>query len=97
LSEFTNLRFHHVDKDHVICFSKTTPGYDPILVVVNLNPFHWEEATVHLDLEELRVDPANAFEVHDLVTDTTFVWHGPTNYVRLDPFDEPAHIFRVRS
>ena len=97
LTELSNLRFHPVDKDNVICFSKTTPGYDPILCVVNLNPFSWEEATVHLDLEALRLDSGNAFEVSDLITDTTYVWHGSANYVRLDPFDEPAHIFRVRA
>ena len=38
-----------------------------------------------------------AFEVHDLITDTTYVWHGPHNYVRLDPHDEPAHIFRIQA
>jgi len=97
LNELTNLRFHHSDKEQIICFSKTSPGYDPILVVINLNPFHWEEGTIHLNLDELRVEPGQAFEVHDLVTDTTYVWHGPENYVRLDPFEEPAHIFRVRS
>ncbi|MEA2499139.1 MAG: hypothetical protein QOH26_1544 [Actinomycetota bacterium] len=97
LSEFTNLTFHQTDKENLLCFSKTSPGYDPILVIVNLNPFHWEETTIHLDLEALRVEYGQAFEVHDLVTDTTYVWHGPENYVRLDPFDEPAHIFRVRS
>jgi starch synthase (maltosyl-transferring) len=96
LSEFTNLRFHYTDKDNVMCFSKTSPGYDPILVVVTLNPFHWEEATVHLNLHELGLEDHEAFEVNDLVTDTTYVWHGSANYVRLDPSDEPAHIFRVR-
>jgi hypothetical protein len=23
------------------------------------------------------------------------VWHGPDNYVRLDPHHEPAHIFKI--
>ncbi len=97
LAELTNLRFHYVDKDSIICFSKTQAGYDPILVCVNLNPFTWEEGTVSLDLDALRLDEGAVFEVHDLITDTTYVWHGPQNYVRLDPFDEPAHIFRVRA
>ena len=96
LNELTNLRFHEVDKDNILCFSKATPGYDPILVIVNLNPFHWEEGTINLDLEALRVEAGQAFEVSDMITDTTYVWHGASSYVRLDPFDEPAHIFRVR-
>jgi starch synthase (maltosyl-transferring) len=96
LAELTNLRFHHVDKDNVMAFSKASPGQDAVLVIVNLNPFHWEEATVHLDLEALGIEPWSSYEVHDVITDTTFVWHGPSNYVRLDPYDEPAHVFIVR-
>jgi starch synthase (maltosyl-transferring) len=96
LHELTNISFHQVDKDSLIAFSKTSPGEDPILVIANLNPFHWEEGTVHLDATALGIDPWTAFEVHDLITDTTFMWNGPDNYIRLDPYDEPAHVFRVR-
>jgi starch synthase (maltosyl-transferring) len=95
LSELTNLHFHFVDNDNVLAFSKTSPDGDPILVVVNLNPVHWAEATVHLDLEQLGIDPAQPFRVHDLISDDAYLWHGSHNYVRLDPFHEPAHIFRV--
>ncbi len=97
LSEFRNLTFHHADKDSILAFSKRSPGQEAVLVVVNLNPFHWEEATIALDLGALGLDPSRPYEVHDLVTDTTYVWNGSRNYVRLDPFQEPAHIFRVRS
>jgi starch synthase (maltosyl-transferring) len=95
LSELTNLRFHEVDKDAIVAFSKSAPDETPILAVVNLNPWHWEEGTVQLDLEALGLDPSEPFEVHDLITDTTFVWSGPWNYVRLDPHEEPAHVFRI--
>jgi len=96
LSEMTNLTFHTCDKEQLIVFSKASPGEDAILVVVNLNPWHWEEGMVHLDMEALGLEPHQSFEVHDLITDTAYWWNGPTNYVRLDPFDEPAHIFQVR-
>ena len=95
LSELTNLTFHHVDKESMIAFSKSAPGAETILVIVNLNPFHWEDATVHLDLDALGVSPSEPFEVHDLLTDTRYVWHGTSSYVRLDPADEPAHVFRI--
>jgi starch synthase (maltosyl-transferring) len=96
LHELTNIAFHDVDKENLLAFSKTSPGEDPILVVLNLNPFHWEEGTLNLDSTALGIDPWQAFEVHDLLTDTTFMWHGPENYIRLDPYDQPAHVFRVR-
>ena len=97
LAELTNLHFHSVDKDNVMAFSKSSAGNGTILAIVNLNPFHWEEATVHIDLEALGVDPGETFEVHDLITDTRYVWHGPSSYVRLDPLDEPAHIFKIQT
>ena len=70
---------------------------DSILVVVNLNPFHWEEGMVHLDMEALGLEPGQTFEVHDLFGDTRYVWNGPNNYVRLDPQVEPAHVFLIGS
>jgi starch synthase (maltosyl-transferring) len=95
LSLFANLHFHQTDKDHLLAFSKSSPE-DTVLVIVNLNPFHWEEGTINVDLDALRIgDHARPYEVHDLITETTYLWHGSHNYVRLDP-DEPAHIFEVR-
>ena len=96
LSELTNLTFHDVDKENILAFSKSSQGHDAILVVVNLNPFHWEEGTVHLDMAALGLEPLQSFEVHDLLSDTAYWWNGPSNYVRLDPLDQPAHVFQVR-
>lgn len=97
LRELTNVHFHNVDKDNMLAFSKAVPGEPAVLAIVNLNPFHWEEATVHLDLHQLGVEEGRPFEAHDLITDTRFVWNGPSSYVRLDPLEEPAHIFRVET
>jgi starch synthase (maltosyl-transferring) len=95
-TELTNLRWHNVDKDNLIAFSKSAADGDSVLVVVSLNPWHWEEGTVQVDLDAVGVrDPARPYEVHDLVTDETFLWHGAPNYVRLEP-GSPAHIFEVR-
>ena len=35
-------------------------------------------------------------QVHDLISDERFLWHGDTNFVKLDPQVNPAHILRVR-
>ncbi len=93
---FTNLHFHHIDKDRMIAFSKTAEGEEPVVAVANLNPFQWEEATVDLDLEVLGIDASRPYEVEDLLTGDTFTWHGSANYVRLDPQVNPAHVFHVR-
>jgi starch synthase (maltosyl-transferring) len=92
-----NLRFYPVDNKELICFSKATDDLSNIiLTVVNLDPHHLQAGWVELPLEELRLDPQQPFQVHDLLTGARYLWHGPANYVELDPRTIPAHIFRVR-
>ncbi len=91
-------RAHETDNGEIICYSKRTPDHsNVILVVVNLDIRHVHAAWVDLDLGELGVDPHHPFEVHDLIDDARYIWHGQRNFVQLDPGRVPAHIFRVRS
>ena len=95
LHHLRNLTFHHVDKPNLMAFSKSLPDETSVLVVVNLNPYHWEEGMLTLDLGALGLDAWATFKVHDLITDVTYEWQGSQAYIRLDPFQEPAHVFRV--
>jgi starch synthase (maltosyl-transferring) len=36
------------------------------------------------------------FQVHDLLSEARYLWHGSRNYVEIDPEVMPAHIFRLR-
>ena len=87
-----NVTFHSVDHPDLMCWSKTTGG-DTVLVVLNLDPHGTRESTVRLDLEALGL--GQTLTVHDQVTGSTWTW-GRDNYVRLDPFVEPAHVFTVQ-
>ncbi|MDP8969556.1 MAG: alpha-1,4-glucan--maltose-1-phosphate maltosyltransferase [Actinomycetota bacterium] len=96
--QLTNLWFHHVGNDQMLCFSKVGPNRtEPLLVVVNLDPHRPQAATTGLDLWQLGLEHAGPYEARDLVTDVSYIWHGPDNYVRLDPEVEPAHILRLRA
>ncbi len=88
------IRFHHADNDAIIAYSKRH-GDDVVLVIVNLDPHSVQDTMIHLDMAELGLEPHESFEVRDEVADTWYVWHGPDNYVRLDPHHEPAHVFAV--
>jgi starch synthase (maltosyl-transferring) len=93
-----NIWFHPVNNEQLIAFSKVAAGRtDAVLTVVNLDPYSPQEGVVSLDLWQLGLENAGPFEAHDLLTDTTFIWHGADNYVRLDPTDEPAHVLRLRA
>ncbi len=96
LHQLRNLAFHFVDQPQMIAFSKRDEETgDCVLVVVNLDPHAAREATVYLEMPALGLDWGETFDACDEVTDTTYHW-GQANYVRLDPFDEPAHVFTVK-
>ena len=38
----------------------------------------------------------DTYQVHDLLSDARYTWHGRRNYIELDPEIQPAHIFRIR-
>jgi starch synthase (maltosyl-transferring) len=92
-----NLRFHNVDNPSVICYSKATADLSNVIVViVNLDSFHAQAGSVDLDLPSLGLEPAHAFQVHDLLGEGRYLWQGARNYVELLPESLPAHIFHVR-
>jgi len=92
-----DLRFHAVDNDKLICYSKTAEDLsDIVLVVVNLDPHHRQSGWVELPLDMLGVKDEQPYQMHDLLTGSRFIWNGTRNYVELDPQTSPAHIFRLR-
>ena len=95
-SELSNVRFEHSTNDQILAYSKVCPdGTDVVLVVVNLDPFAVHEDTLWLDLARLGLADDSPYEAHDELTDETFVWSGPSPYVRLSP-ESPAHILHLR-
>ncbi|MFI7344337.1 maltotransferase domain-containing protein [Streptomyces sp. NPDC050085] len=87
------VHFHHADQDAVIVYSKHR-GSNTVLVVVNLDPHHTQEATVSLDMPQLGLGWHESVPVRDELTGETYHW-GRTNYVRLEPGSTPAHILTV--
>jgi starch synthase (maltosyl-transferring) len=97
LQRDTNLRFHPVDNDQLIAYSKVSEDLsDMVLIVVNLDPHHTQSGWVQVPLEHFQLDGHQSYQVHDLLTDSRYLWQGARNYVELDPRIMPGHIFRVR-
>ncbi|MCL5743319.1 MAG: alpha-1,4-glucan--maltose-1-phosphate maltosyltransferase [Acidobacteria bacterium] len=92
-----SLRFHDIDNEKLLCYSKTTQDLsNTILVVVNLDPNHTHAGWVNLDLAALGVDGEHPYQVHELLGDSRYLWTGARNYVELNPQVAPAHVFRIR-
>jgi starch synthase (maltosyl-transferring) len=92
-----NLTFHPIENDQLIGYSKHTDDLaNIILVVVNLDPHHKHGGWLNLSLSSLGLDTPQPYQVHDLLSESRFLWHGSRNYVELDPHVVPAYIFRIR-
>ncbi len=92
-----SLRFHDIDNEQMICYTKRTEELSNIIVVVvNLDPHHVQSGWVNIPPEPLGLGAADSYQAHDLLTGARFLWHGARNYVQLDPKNGPAHILRLR-
>jgi starch synthase (maltosyl-transferring) len=92
-----NLRFYQADNDAILFYGKMTAARDNIiLIVVNLDPHLKQHSFVDVPIDEFGSMEGDVYQVHDLLSDARYIWHGRRNYVELDPEIQPAHIFRVR-
>ena len=92
-----SLQFLPIDSDQLIAYSKHTEDFSNIIVVVvNLDPHHSHTGWLELPLSELSLDLQHSYQMHDLLGDARYLWHGPRGYVEINPQIVPAHIFRVR-
>jgi starch synthase (maltosyl-transferring) len=89
------LRFHAIDNEQLIAYSKRTIDRKNVVVtVVNLDPAWNQSGFLELPLDELGIDARRPYRVVDLLTGAKFLWQGPRNYVELRPHEMPAHILR---
>jgi starch synthase (maltosyl-transferring) len=79
-----SLKFHPVDNDQLLVYSKEE-GENLILVAVNLDPRFPQSGWVDFA----------PCELHDLLSGGHYTWTGPRNYLELSPHTLPAHVFRV--
>ncbi len=92
--ELQNLEFLHSEYEGVLAFRKYAPNNE-ILVVVNLDPFHTHETMIHVPIQRLGIADGEPYEVADLLSGARYTWRGSRNFVRLDPNDRVAHVFRI--
>ncbi|MCB0322098.1 MAG: alpha-1,4-glucan--maltose-1-phosphate maltosyltransferase [Bdellovibrionales bacterium] len=90
-----NLLFCDIDSTEMLAYLKLDPANERhLLIVVTLHPFQSREATITVPLDRLGLRRHDSLNLWDRLSDQTFLWHGPHNYVRLDPM-LPAHIMEV--
>jgi starch synthase (maltosyl-transferring) len=91
-----SLKFHFTDNDQLLGYSKESEDHSNlILTIVNLDPHHTQSGYVTLPLDELQIPHDRAYEAEDLLTGERYLWHGPRNFVELNPSRQPGHILII--
>lgn len=97
LQSNSNLTFHHINNEQIICYSKHTDDFsDVMLMVVNLDPFNIQAGWLYLPLDTLGIDKNRPYQVHDQLNDAHYTWSGEYNYVEINPHITPGHVFWLR-
>lgn len=92
-----NVKFCDVDNVNLVSYYKTTEDLlNIILVVANLDSFHIQSGWVRIPLNKLGINFEQPYKMSDLITGEEYVWQGEWNYVELNPYTMPVHIFKVQ-
>jgi starch synthase (maltosyl-transferring) len=98
LQFYDNLRFYAAENDSILFYGKATRARENIIfIAVNLDPALMQSSFVEIPLENFGLSDGEEYQMHDLLTDTRYIWRGRRNYVELNPhLEQAAHVFRLR-
>ncbi|AQG82508.1 alpha-amlyase [Spirosoma montaniterrae] len=99
LQQTNNITFCTVNDDAVMAYLKTsgesTVDANRLLIVVNTDAYQRRAALVQVPIWQLGIHPDQTYQVHDLLTGAYYPWKGEWNFVDLDPYVLPMHLFRI--
>jgi starch synthase (maltosyl-transferring) len=96
LQQTNHLEFLNIQNDHLLAYYKeSSDGKNKIICIVNLDPDHKQWGFLQTPLEKIGRQEGELFVVHDLLNDARYTWSNRWNYVELDPFILPCHLFRI--
>ena len=91
-----NVQFCTIENPNLLAYVKATDDLSNIiLVVVNLDSHGRQSGYVQLPLGRLKITGRVNVKVHDLVTEEHYTWTQEWNYVELDPYKIPFHLFKL--
>lgn len=91
-----NLHFCNIEQPDLLAYLKATEDLsDIVLVVVNLDPNQRHSGYVQLPKARLGLHDRINVKLHDLITDEHYTWTQEWNYVEIDPYKMPFHLFKL--
>ncbi|RYF64517.1 MAG: DUF3416 domain-containing protein [Cytophagaceae bacterium] len=94
LQQTNNLNFCRIDDEHLMAYLKVT-GDNRLLIIVNMDAYNRRAGVVQVPIWQLGIAADQPYTVHDLLTGNRYTWQGEWNFVELDPYIMPMHLFRI--
>ena len=94
LQTTNNITFCQVNDDAIMAYLKTS-GSNRLLIIINTDAYSRRAGIVQVPIWQLGIGPDQSYTVHDLLTEAYYTWQGERNYVELDPYVLPMHLFRI--
>ncbi|HEU5290860.1 MAG TPA: alpha-1,4-glucan--maltose-1-phosphate maltosyltransferase [Cyclobacteriaceae bacterium] len=89
-----NIRFCEIGDANLIAYIKATDDLSNIiLTIVNLDPNNRHSGYMQLPKALLRLGDKINVKLHDLMTGENYTWTQEWNYVELNPYKIPFHLF----
>ncbi len=95
--QFTNnIDFCSIENDQILAyFKQSEDGENSILCVVNLDPYNKHGGWVQVPRHKMGISGDTPMRMTDLVTGDSYIWNQEWNFVELDPYQVPYHIFSI--
>lgn len=95
--QFTNnIDFCQIDNEQVLAyFKQSEDGKDSMLIVVNLDPYNRQGGWVQVPRHKMGISGNQPMRMTDQITGNSYIWNQEWNFVELDPYQVPYHIFSI--
>jgi starch synthase (maltosyl-transferring) len=91
-----NIHFLPIENPSLLAFIKVTDDLSNIVVsIVNLDQHNRQSGYVQLPKALLKLSDHINVKMHDVITDENYRWTQGWNFVEIDPFKIPFHLFVV--
>lgn len=95
LQELENLRFHQANDENVLFYGKQSEG-NAVFCAVNLDPAWAHDTHVEFPIWEFGISEGEEYIVEEMISGREMRAWGAWFWVRLDPDENPAEMFRIR-
>jgi len=91
-----NVQFCPIENPQIIAYLKATDDLSNIiLVVANLDSNNGQSGYIQLPKDRLKLTDKVNIKLHDLITGEHFTWTQEWNFVDLNPYKMPFHLFKL--